>query len=80
MLSAPTLELETVGPILQTASLTAEGTTKYFPDTHGEHAAEPLEPLYVPAIQSLQGPPLAPVDPAAHKHWLLLLVPDGASD
>ena len=49
--------------------------SEYVPCTHGEHAIEPLTPLYVPTGQAEQTPPSSPVYPTLQMQLLLFLLP-----
>ena len=53
---------------------------EYLPPTQRAQEAGPEEILYVPAVQLVQDPPLAPLNPLLHVQSLRASLPDGDDD
>ena len=75
--SLPAAESEFGGHGLHTVSALAPTVVEYLPAIQFEHAAFPAEGLNFPATHCVQGPPLAPDEPALQVQAVLIELPAG---
>jgi hypothetical protein len=63
--------------LLHVAAVVAPDVVEYCPCAHGEQVALPVDILYFPASQLVQGPPFGPEEPALQMQLAKVPLPSG---